>query len=1598
MAPDSSILSTHSGHHRIFIGPVVQKNHSHLHIHLHSQSNSADPSAPPPKRSFTFHQNSSASQTPRPWWDQQHHMRSHVSLHGTHHHTSTLTQKPHTNETHITNAIDTKITANSIQQSSIPTHSYTFTDDSECNDTEDERLASQHSDADDLDDYNEGLDMTDDEDDDIDIVAYSHRNSTSTTCSSEPNSAQVGQSPTYHQNDQQPTALTVPVISVANAETKEKGKDKGKDKATDEEDSRVSPIIRWKSKERKRTKTTRDEGEPGGLKRLFSSRKGKAQAKGTIYDDPDLAWEGNRNGVSRQQTSGALAVSHHQDIQLHNTVLVGSPLSSEVDLPSTHPHGGPVFVSSPASSLLDVSIKDEGKDQQERPSPTPLQNMSPKSDEDVSKSDHLVPGKWRPSSTHSGTSSLSPRSNKPQRGSTWMTARESASNAGPGSLQGLLLREEDGIEEENEGNDGEDENEHYTLARVISQDSVANGAGVGSASVAQDQRGATTSASASTSESASTSKASNQASSGKAVKDLAVLEKKQSSSKDSKDSKDSKESSLSRSITKASTRFGRALLNRAPTTLKRQNDFKAEIEHPPASTICSIDKDCQKSLNSDTKKSDKKKHVRFLTKVQYQIAASRQSTVVATSPVVKQDRMLVRKEVTERPGPHQFNAETARKMDRQSLGWKEWWCVLKGVPVGQSPVTKITKKSVDYIHKEKGRLELYYNHKKINTSIILTSRTSISVYSSLDYSIAVTQNYRDAVGLTIYILRPRTISLACAWYMDIYTLLHGRAPIPSFIELGVPDFDVKVRVPIPEDDSDWDDDDEDKDSDEDKDKDEEREGTALSSTLPLRGPGNVEHTSTDREDETPIQSFKTAMSRLPNRMASKSFYLNTDDAKLTLVTPDEVTPNMLRSHALTLLKQVPDWTEVVSLWQDPRQHGDVALCWKRYDRIEWIYWDSPIFAETSNVHLRKDHIGFADGSDWTGGMDETVVGPQVLDKTHRLELRPITHYPTKVLVAEPDEKIKTLYEPDPIEGYMVRVSTFSGNPLRRFRRLYLTSHDNLLMYTVPSHSHSPSMQHVGTIDPEALVFCITPHRSADPDHKDMSQSRSVRRLKAQVRAAQGFIDLTKVGSVRVLKIKEWNAARHLTFKKNKERQNHEAASRREKLGKSVKRMEEDVNEAMSRQRPDESGETQPPQQHDAPHIVIREPDSYFFPTQTTDPKEEEENQGTSTKHSQGLRKQPQHDEEEPPVDHQLELQPTEPLSNTLSGSATTENIGHGRHRSDSKGNTSKHSLHNTATFVADLLHHGKHDPCEDSSVIEIEMQDGKSCVRFRAFNAEAARLWCEQLERLAEYWRHRKHQDVRDHMAIAKVNSQQLSAADDDEHHVTIGDVGITIHDWDNDRAVVSPEIWNWCVVNGCRGVTKAGFVYYKPNILKTFRKMFLVLTEGFLMMFHPYCRSKPTGKVIPTTASRLYGIYSLKDIYIYSGHFSDEDTAHGTNDETERLPRFFPDGLIADDPDEDCTFSIWRGKRKKRFSRRGTALMSMSARPVKGSSKLFGKNGLLSSMVKDGIVYGSPPHQCSVIRARSRQDLEEWVYSINTEIERIVRAERRRIYFTGRV
>ncbi|KAF9897842.1 hypothetical protein BX616_004892, partial [Lobosporangium transversale] len=860
-----SILSTHSGHHRIFIGPVIQQTNPQnatngLTSNISSSSftrhnnnaknskrgniNSSNSHSNQKSSNHHYHESKSSSQAPKPWWDQgSSFLKSHLSLH---HQLDQQQQRNNNNHPTTTTSAAAKVGVKAASVGSKHIYdkaarrpnpaqhqaSYTFSDDTDsCSssdnedgtedeqdgmyDSEDERkdyendrlTSSSEGDGEDDHDNIHDHEYDDPHEDVMDIkdprdIQHKDNDNRSPTfaknegqtfkkanswSSAESVSARVGPSQgpsiTKEQTSTKQNGALGDAISIANTtaaaaatvllpginqddiKTRSKGKNKKQQQpyATDNDHdngdqhgdddgyhdiatdraaalSETSTATRWgSSKRRKRTKSMRDEGEPNRLKKLFGiGPKEKQHHQGRI-DDPDLGYESDG---SRQATSGALTLGHyhgHGHVS-HHPVLVGSPMSSEIDLPGSG--GGAVFVSSPVSSILDGkegnnhSMTMESSD---RPDPSPIQKLPNATSTNDAMSGHLSP-QWRPSSIHSFSSAASspssPSNCQPKRGATWMTARESPSSLG-GRDDGLLLDQKNVIKEEDEEEDEEDETEHgvgadtdgdhFELARMISHESNY----VDAPSLMQQDQAITT---ITTSTSAAGRKSSevnetSDPSSEKAAKclNVSVSLPQQASSSSTPTAATTEKEPFSTTLDKASTRFGRALLNRNLTGLKRHGDMPLQ----PIGSICSIDKDCQGSLRH--RSSDAEigihqgppkvgKHVRFLTKVQYHIAggSTRQSTRLWTDAIVKQDRMLARREVTQRPGPHVFNSDTARRLERQSQGWKEWWCVMKGPSLSSVVIADNKREKVSKIKRkrskkrmervEKGRLEFYYNH------------------------------------------------------------------------------------------------------------------------------------------------------------------------------------------------------------------------------------------------------------------------------------------------------------------------------------------------------------------------------------------------------------------------------------------------------------------------------------------------------------------------------------------------------------------------------------------------------------------------------------------------------------------------------------------------------------------------------------------------------------------------------------------------------------------------------------------------------------------------------------------------------------------------
>ncbi|KAK5138590.1 hypothetical protein LTR08_000178 [Meristemomyces frigidus] len=150
-----------------------------------------------------------------------------------------------------------------------------------------------------------------------------------------------------------------------------------------------------------------------------------------------------------------------------------------------------------------------------------------------------------------------------------------------------------------------------------------------------------------------------------------------------------------------------------------------------------------------------------------------------------------------------------------------------------------------------------------------------------------------------------------------------------------------------------------------------------------------------------------------------------DDNALARAMDDEKgAAGAIVARCIDMLKQSPDWTDVLKVWA---QDGRIGLAWKRYDRLEWVY----------------------------GAVEQRMYGTLAMQRTHELELRPKNHYPINTKTRKGD----TIAEPPPVEGFLIRLTSQKGQERRMgkmlFKRLYFTTQNQHLLFLRPARATPP---------------------------------------------------------------------------------------------------------------------------------------------------------------------------------------------------------------------------------------------------------------------------------------------------------------------------------------------------------------------------------------------------------------------------------------------------------------------------------------------------------------------------------------------------------------
>lgn len=281
-----------------------------------------------------------------------------------------------------------------------------------------------------------------------------------------------------------------------------------------------------------------------------------------------------------------------------------------------------------------------------------------------------------------------------------------------------------------------------------------------------------------------------------------------------------------------------------------------------------------------------------------------------------------------------------------------------------------------------------------------------------------------------------------------------------------------------------------------------------------------------------------------------------------------------------------------------------------------------------------------------------------------------------------------------------------------------------------------------------------------------------------------------------------------------------------------------------------------------------------------------------------------------------------------------------------------------------------------SRQFEVVVSTG-AAIKFEAYSASVAKEWIERLALLAQYWKRRERVDALELMNVTgydpSARRRQQQRRDEEDDGEPAPALGV-----DADPDVISPmlgNVWNWCTMQGCRGIIRCGRLFFKRKAFTTFASRYYILLGGRLLAF----------KLVTSTRTargrQNAGVFHrrqpesihLRDAYVYSGKLSEEMLVRGRSEGAgagggslanstgrHRLPRVYRDGLLSVDEDEDCTFVL----------RYRSAVIDT---PQSAAT--------LPTL-------GDKAHKHLVLRARCKLERDIWVRAITLEIERIVRED----------
>ncbi|KIY44808.1 hypothetical protein FISHEDRAFT_50785 [Fistulina hepatica ATCC 64428] len=276
-------------------------------------------------------------------------------------------------------------------------------------------------------------------------------------------------------------------------------------------------------------------------------------------------------------------------------------------------------------------------------------------------------------------------------------------------------------------------------------------------------------------------------------------------------------------------------------------------------------------------------------------------------------------------------------------------------------------------------------------------------------------------------------------------------------------------------------------------------------------------------------------------------------------------------------------------------------------------------------------------------------------------------------------------------------------------------------------------------------------------------------------------------------------------------------------------------------------------------------------------------------------------------------------------------------------------------------------------------------MRFEAHSCIVALEWIERLRALIIYWKKRHTVDAREEMDLAQARRPRITprmrAQQAAPSLETSPDLSTSLP--------ALGSIYNWCVIEGCRAVTRGGRLFMRNGIHGRYKAVEMFVAAGEIVLF----RTRPSKSVNVAMKRKV----PLFDAYVCSGYFAALALPQGQLSQIDTsLPRRYQDGLEVDDPEDDLLFMVWYRNDKQAGHNSALSAQGHGAEKNTPSSDQSAKPrhsgpGTAANSHKNAVPSLSAKHQLVVFRARSKLERDSWCWVLNCEIEKLIRCNKER-------